>query len=218
MAQAPAPRILSWLPPTPSSGGDFAVCLSLANLYFLQAWAQLESGYLVYFSKDLRRPLVPVPFFAAALCDIFLLALIPWRVVTIVRRTETPTLKRALHLIFLVGLFVPLNILRTAYLHLSFAGLLERVGKAAAAALALVLAIAVLLAIRYWLGPVVHFLRFPVMALLPLMAFGIIQTVSMGFHKPPAPAAIGETALSLPVSSGSSRSEERRVGKECRSR
>ena len=176
---------------------DFALCLSLSNLCFLQAWSKLESGYLVYFRKNPRTALVPLPLFAAALCDILLLASASWVLVTLVRRSGSAALKRALQVLFLAALIVPLNILRTEYGLFAFASL----GKTGAMALTLAGAIALWLVLRSRLDPVVRFLSFAVTAFLPLMAFAVFQTASVGLRKPPAAAAIDGTAGSLPLSS-----------------
>jgi hypothetical protein len=178
---------------------DGAIALSLANLWFLTAWARLESEYLYYFRKaPLAGPAVSTPLFAAAIANILLLAMVFWAAMRLARRSNNRLALGAAQLAFLLSLAVPLNILRTQYNLFSFESLLARTGKTGFLILALAAAAAAGLVLFRWFGTAVRGAAAVVLILLPLFPLAIVQTAWIAYRYPP-PAAFADKPSAPPL-------------------
>lgn len=177
---------------------DAAICLSLANLCFLNLWAKLESNYFDYFRNAPRDPTAALSMLGAVIASISLVAGAGWTAVTLLRRSYRAVVLQIARLIFIGLLLIPVNLVRTQYNLVSLGDVVGFLGVAGAAVLGFVIAGVSVWMMMRWTDTAVRIAQFLLLVLLPLLLITILQTAWLILRPLPA-SAFADRPLASPV-------------------
>jgi len=157
---------------------DFLICLSLANLFFMDFWASLADRSMMYHQK------APAPWgiLAATICDELLLAVVFWAAVTILRRWPNTLWTKLARWALLLLLLIPLNMLRGHVLGIYLQNLLDLFGRPGFVLFALCVSIGSIFVLSRWNRIIFRLAKTTLILLAPLLPLSVAYAASFAIQ------------------------------------